>query len=57
MILARLIYDRRSFNRMTELAVALEKVGFTDADILNHCRTPIEHVRGCWVVDAILGQS
>jgi hypothetical protein len=55
--LAQSIYDRRRFDCMHGLADALEKIGFTDADILSHCRSPIEHVRGCWVVDAILGKS
>ena len=25
--------------------------------ILNHCRQPGEHVRGCWVVDLVLGKE
>ena len=28
-----------------------------DAAILDHCRGPGPHVRGCWVVDLILGKS
>jgi hypothetical protein len=36
---------------------ALEEAGCTNADILNHCRQPGEHVRGCWVVDLVLGKS
>jgi hypothetical protein len=36
---------------------ALEEAGCTNADILNHCRQPGEHVRGCWVVDLILGKA
>jgi hypothetical protein len=39
------------------LADALERVGCTNPDILNHCRQPREHVRGCWVVDLILGKE
>ena len=27
------------------------------ADIFNHCREPGEHVRGCWVVDLLLGKK
>ena len=29
----------------------------TNTDILNHCRQQGEHVRGCWVVDLILGKT
>jgi hypothetical protein len=28
-----------------------------NADILNHCRQSGEHVRGCWIVDLLLGKS
>jgi len=59
--LAQAAYDNRSLpsgtldnERLAILADALEDVGCENADILNHCRQPGEHVRGCWVVDAIL---
>ncbi len=39
------------------LADALEEAGCTDMDILGHCRQQGEHVRGCWVVDLILGKD
>jgi hypothetical protein len=39
------------------LAEALEKAGCDNADILNHCRGPNVHVRGCWVVDLLLGKE
>ena len=55
--LARSIYDERPFGRMPELAVALENAGGTNEDVLAHCRGGGEHVRGCWVVDLILGKS
>ncbi len=55
--LAQAIYDDRAFDRLPILADALEEAGCTNADILNHCRQPGEHVRGCWVVDLILGKS
>ena len=55
--LAQSIYDARAFDRLPLLADALEDAGCTDADILSHCRTPGEHVRGCWVVDLLLGKS
>ena len=55
--MAQVIYDARAFDRLPLLADALEDAGCTDADILSHCRTPGEHVRGCWVVDLLLGKS
>jgi hypothetical protein len=43
--------------RLAILADALEEAGCTNADIMNHLRHPGEHVRGCWVVDLILGKE
>ena len=51
------IYDARAFDRLPLLADALEDAGCTDADILSHCRSGGEHVRGCWVVDLLLGKE
>jgi hypothetical protein len=45
--IAKVIYDARSFDRMPILADALEEAGCTNVDILNHCRQPGKHVRGC----------
>jgi hypothetical protein len=55
--LAGAVYDQRAFDRLPILADALEDVGCTDRAILDHCRGPGPHVRGCWVVDRILGKS
>jgi hypothetical protein len=55
--LANVIYDERVFDRMPELADALEEAGCTNAEILAHCRGPGPHVRGCWVVDLLLGKK
>jgi hypothetical protein len=55
--LARTIYHERTFDRMPEVADALARSGCTDADILAHCRRPVRHVRGCWVVDLLLGNE
>jgi hypothetical protein len=53
--LARGIYEQRAFDRMPILADALQDAGCTSDDILTHCRDPEQvHVRGCWVVDAVL---
>ncbi len=53
--LARAIYEERKYQDMKILADALEEAGCTNADILTHCRQTGEHVRGCWVVDLLLG--
>ena len=55
--LARDMYDSRSFDRLPALAEALEAAGCRDAEILAHCRSGGEHVRGCWVVDLVLGKT
>ncbi len=51
--LAQAIYDERAFERLPILADALEDAGCADADLLNHCRQPGMHVRGCWVIDLL----
>lgn len=51
------IYQERAFDRMPILADALEDAGCDDADVLNHCRQPGQHVRGCWVVDLLTGRK
>jgi hypothetical protein len=55
--LAQGIHDDRAFDRLPILADALEEAGCDNADIINHCRQPGEHVRGCWVVDLLLNKS
>lgn len=55
--IAKRIYDDRRFQDMLVLGHALEEAGCPDAAILNHCRQPGEHTRGCWVVDLILGKK
>src|SRR5262249_25434472 len=55
--LAKSIYDERAFDRLPILADALEEAGCATADILGHCRQPGEHVRGCWVLDLLLGKE
>jgi hypothetical protein len=55
--MAQMIYDDRAFHRLPILADALEEAGCTDQTILDHCRGPGPHVRGCWVVDLILGKN
>ena len=55
--IARAVYEDRAFDRMPVLADALEEAGCQDAIILNHCREPGGHVRGCWIVDLLLGKK
>jgi hypothetical protein len=51
------IYRDRTFDRLPILADALEDAGCTDRAILAHLRGPGPHVRGCWVVDLLLGKQ
>jgi hypothetical protein len=55
--LASGIYADRAFDRMPILADALEEAGCDDREVLNHCRGAVPHVRGCWVVDLVLGKD
>jgi hypothetical protein len=56
--LARGIYDERAFDRMPILADALQDAGCNNDDVLNHCRDAnAVHVRGCWLVDLLLGNG
>jgi hypothetical protein len=55
--LARQMYESRDFSAMPILADALQDAGCDNEDILTHCRGPGPHVRGCWVVDLVLGKQ
>jgi hypothetical protein len=56
--LAQQMYESRDFSTMPILADALQDAGCDNADILNHCRDANGvHVRGCWVVDHVLGKE
>jgi hypothetical protein len=55
--LAQQMYTSRDFGAMLILADALQDAGCDNEDILNHCRdTSLTHVRGCGVVDLVLGK-
>jgi len=55
--LAQSIYDEEAFDRLGELADTLAEAGCTNREVLDHCRSAGPHVRGCWVVDLLLGKS
>ena len=54
--LANGIYSERAFDRLPILADALMDAGCDHADVLDHCRSEGPHVRGCWVIDLLLGK-
>jgi hypothetical protein len=62
--LAQAAYEQRELPagaldpaRLAVLADALEEAGCDQADVLAHLRGPGPHVRGCWVLDLLLGKS
>jgi hypothetical protein len=56
--LAKQMYESRDFSAMPILADALQDAGCDSDDILGHCRdTSLTHVRGCWVLDLVLGKE
>jgi hypothetical protein len=57
MDLARQIDVHGRFDLMPVLADELEASGCTDPALLQHCRHGINHLRGCWAVDLVLGRD
>ncbi len=55
--LARGIYEEKAFDRMPILADALQDAGCDSDEVLNHCRHERRHVRGCWMIDLLLGKG
>jgi hypothetical protein len=55
--MARYAYDSGDFSALPILADALQDAGCADEEVLAHCRADATHVRGCWVIDAILGKD
>jgi len=52
------MYESRDFSAMPILANALQDAGCDNEEVLNHCRDANQvHVRGCWVVDLVLGKE
>jgi len=55
--LARVIYDGDHWDRLPQLADALEQAGCFDEALLSHLRNRAEHFRGCWAVDLLLNKN
>lgn len=62
--LARGVYDERQLppgtldpDRLLVLSDALQEAGCEDGEILTHLRGPGPHIRGCWVIDLLLGKE
>ena len=55
--LARHVYESREFGAMPILADALQDAGCDSDEVLDHCRHGSGHVRGCWVLDGVLGKE
>ncbi len=62
--LAQAAYDDRHLPsgtldkaRLLVLADALNEAACSDVRIVEHLRGPSEHVRGCWVLDLLLGKE
>jgi len=62
--LAQAAYDNRTLPagtlepaRLAVLADALEEAGCNNPDLLGHLRGGGVHVRGCWVLDLLLGRE
>jgi hypothetical protein len=54
---AWLIYQKKRFEDLPRLAGLLEQAGCDAAALLEHCRGPRPHVRGCWALDLLLGKE
>jgi hypothetical protein len=58
--LAMSIYEKQAFTpeRMMALADALRDAHCENEEIISHCRKLDQtHVRGCWIIDLILGRT
>jgi hypothetical protein len=55
--LARGLAEEGAYDRLPVLADALEDAACADPQVLAHSRGPGPHVRGCWVVDMVLGKT
>jgi hypothetical protein len=51
------MYEASDLGQMPVLADALQEAGCDNVALLNHCRGPGPHARGCWLVDLLLGKA
>jgi hypothetical protein len=56
-LMARKLYDDRRYEELSRLADALAAEGCRDVALLEHCRRPGLHSRGCWVLDLLTGRT
>lgn len=54
MNLARQAYATGDFHTLQILADALEEAGCDRVELLNHFRSGVQHVRGCWALELVL---
>lgn len=55
--LAAHMYESREFSAMPILGDALQDAGCEHAAVLDHCYQPTPHARGCWLLDALIGNG
>ena len=55
-LLAESMYSSLDFSAIPELGVILSRAGCTDTAVLSHCVAARPHIRGCWVIDQLLGK-
>lgn len=55
--LAREIYESERFDRLSELADALETAGGASPALMDHLRGPGPHFRGCWALDLLMDRD
>jgi hypothetical protein len=51
------IYQKHDFDALPRLAERLAAAGCRDAELLDHCRAPGPHARGCWALDLLMGKE
>jgi hypothetical protein len=56
-LVAQSIYETGRFEYLSVLHQVLLDAGCDNQDILDHLRSPGPHVRGCWVLDLLLGKE
>lgn len=54
---ARAIYDAQAFDEIGRVGVLLQESGCNCESMLRHCQTHEPHMRGCWLLDVILGNQ